>query len=60
VPSEQELLSRLRAARQSASAPNKLLVLGSSEARHGTVVMVLDAGTEVEMEEVRLSIDDDL
>ena len=60
VPSEQELLVKLRAARQSPAAPNKLLVLGSSDARHGTVVMVLDAGTDVGMEEVRLSIDDDL
>jgi biopolymer transport protein ExbD len=59
IPGEQELLVRLREARQGASAPNRLLVLGNSEAKSGTVVMVLDAGSDVGMEEVQLAIDDE-
>ena len=36
-----------------------MLVLGNSEAKHGTVVMVLDAGSDVGMEEMQLAIDDE-
>ncbi len=56
IPSEQELRVRLRAAHQIA---NKLLVLGSGDAQHGTVVMVLDVGNDVGMEEVRLAVSDE-
>lgn len=56
IPSEQELRVRLRASRQAA---NKMLVLGSGDALHGTVVMVLDAGNDVGMEEVRLAVSDE-
>lgn len=56
IPSEQELRVRLRASRQMA---NKMLVLGSGDALHGTVVMVLDAGNDVGMEEVRLAVSDE-
>lgn len=56
IPSEQELRVRLRASRQLAS---KMLVLGSGDAQHGTVVMVLDAGNDVGMEEVRLAVSDE-
>lgn len=56
IPSEQELRIRLRAARQTA---NKMLVLGNGDALHGTVVMVLDAGNDVGMEEVRLAVSDE-
>ena len=59
VPSQQELLVRLREIRQSNSAPNRMLVLGNSEAKHGTVVEVLDAGSDVGMEEVQLAVDDE-
>ena len=60
VPSEPELLSRLREARQAAAAPNKMLVLTSGEARYGVVVTVLDAGNDVGMDEVRLAFDEEL
>lgn len=60
VPSEQELRVKLRAARQEPNAPTKMLVLSSSDARHGAVVMVLDAGNDAGMAEVRLGIDDEL
>ena len=59
IPSEQELLVRLREARRSDQAANRMLVVGNSEAKHGTVVMVLDAGSEAGMEEVQLAVDDE-
>ena len=36
-----------------------MLVLGSGDAEHGTVVMVLDAGNDAGMEEVQLAVDED-
>jgi biopolymer transport protein ExbD len=59
ISSEQELLVRLREIRQGSSAPNRMLVLGNSEAKHGTVVMVLDAGSDAGMEKVQLAVDDE-
>ena len=59
IPSQQELLVRLREIRQSGSAPNRMLVLGNSECKHGTVVEVLDAGSDVGMEEMQLAVDDE-
>lgn len=59
ISSEQELRVRLKNARQSAGAPNKMLVLGSGDAYHGTVVMVLDAGYGAGLEDVRLAVKDD-
>jgi biopolymer transport protein ExbD len=59
VASQQELLVRLREIRQGASPPNRMLVLGNSEAKNGRVVEVLDAGSDVGMEEVQLAIDDE-
>ncbi|MEX0711942.1 MAG: biopolymer transporter ExbD [Pirellulales bacterium] len=64
APSEQELLSRLREARQgspgsTSPGPSKLLVMASGDARHEKVVMALDAGTVAGMEEVRLANADD-
>ena len=59
VASQQELLVRLREIRQGASPPNRMLVLGNSEAKTGRVVEVLDAGSDVGMEEVQLAIDDE-
>ena len=57
APSEQELLIKLREARQGGTmnrVPTKLLVQAHEEALHERVVAVLDAGTEVGMEEVQL------
>jgi biopolymer transport protein ExbD len=59
ISGEQELLVKLRELRQGSSAPNRMLVLGNSEAKHGMVVMVLDAGSDVGMEDVQLAVDDE-
>jgi biopolymer transport protein ExbD len=59
VQGEQELLVRLRELRHSSSAPSHMLVLGSSEAKAWKVVMVLDAGSDVGMDEVQLAVDDE-
>lgn len=49
MPSRQELISKLRNAES-----NNLLVMASGEAMHGTVVMVLDAGSDAGMQQIRL------
>ena len=56
APSRHELLAKLRDLRESGeSAPGSLLVMASGDCLHETVVMVLDAGTAVGMESVRLA-----
>ena len=60
APSVQEMLVRLREARQSTAGgtpPSKLLVMASPDAIHEKVIAALDAGSEVGMEEVQLSTD---
>lgn len=59
IQSEQDLLLQLRAIRQASSSAEKMLVLGNSEAKAGTVVMVLDAGMEAGMKEMQLAVDDE-
>jgi len=62
APSEVELLAQLRAARTPRTGqmpPRKMLVLASGDARHEFVVMALDAGTAVGMEEVKWASDED-
>ena len=57
APSEQELLIKLREARQGNSmnrVPTTLRVEAHEEALHERVVAALDAGTEVGMDEVQL------
>jgi biopolymer transport protein ExbD len=57
APSEQELLRRLREARQGdgrGNVPNTLIVEAHGDALHEKVVMAMDAGTEIGMEEVKL------
>ena len=49
VPSRQELIARLRAAER-----DNLLVMASGDAAHGTVVTVLDAGSDAGMKQIRL------
>ena len=56
-PSEQELRVKLREARLGGSSghiPTRLLVRAHPDALHEKVVTALDAGTEVEMEDVIL------
>jgi biopolymer transport protein ExbD len=61
APSRHEVLSKLRDLRETgAGAPGSLLVMASPDCLHENVVMVLDAGTAVGMESVRLaSLGDD-
>ena len=64
APSEQDLLLKLRDARENMTAsdgrpPSTLLVLADGEARHDVVVLVLDAGNSVGMEKVKLASADD-
>lgn len=57
APSEQELLRKLREARNGDSAgnvPTKLLVKAHPDSLHEKVVAALDAGAEVGMEQVQL------
>jgi biopolymer transport protein ExbD len=58
IPSEQELLVQLRAAKSN-SGSNKMLVLGNSEAKTGKVVEVLDAGCDAGMDDMQLAVDDE-
>ena len=51
-----ELLARLRSLRETESRPpSSLLVMASGDALHETVVMALDCGTAVGMENIRLA-----
>jgi biopolymer transport protein ExbD len=59
VHSDRDLLFRLRDLRTSGSRPDKMLVVGHGEATHGTAVMVLDAGRDVGIEQVRLAVADE-
>jgi biopolymer transport protein ExbD len=59
VRSERDLLFKLRDLRLGASRPEKLMVIGHGEATHGTAVMILDAGRELGMEHVKLSVQDE-
>ncbi|MBI3469577.1 MAG: biopolymer transporter ExbD [Planctomycetes bacterium] len=62
APSDQELLSQLRAARRGIAGqrpPTSLLVLAAGDAWHETVVRALDAGSAVGMEHVRLATEEE-
>jgi len=62
APSQQELLVKLRQARKgdaAGHAPRYLLVVASGEALHERVVMAIDAGNEVGMDEVQLVTTED-
>jgi biopolymer transport protein ExbD len=59
VKGARELLFKLRDLRNGPKAPSKMLVVGHGDATHGTTVMVLDAGHDVEMESVRLALQDE-
>jgi biopolymer transport protein ExbD len=60
VRSDRELLFKLRDLRLGSAHPEKLLVVGHGDATHGTVVMVLDAGRELGMDQVRLTVQDEV
>lgn len=62
--SEQELLEKLREAREGmpgsdSLGPSSLLVLANGDCHHETVVMALDAGSAVGMQDVRLATVDE-
>ena len=63
APSEQEVLVILREARDApgtgSRGPSSLLIVADTEALHETVVMALDAGNAVGMENVRLACVDE-
>ena len=52
----QGLRVKLRDLRDSGFQPTGMLVEGNPEASHGTLVMVLDAGADVGMEELKFSV----
>ena len=63
APTEQQLLMKLREARQpspgsDSTGPTSMLVMANEDCHHETVVMVLDAGNAVGMENVRLATGD--
>ena len=59
IHNDRDLLFKLRDLRTSGNRPEKMLVIGHSEASHGTAVMVLDAGREVGIQQVRLAVADE-
>lgn len=59
APTRQELLSRLREIRESGpKLPQNLLVTAHGDCRHETVVMVLDVGNSLGIENIRLATDE--
>jgi len=56
----QDLRVKLRHLGDEGYHPNSMLVVGHPEASHGTLVMVLDAGADVSMEDVRFSVSEAL
>jgi biopolymer transport protein ExbD len=60
ITGPRDLLFKLREIRNGPGRPEKLLVVGSGDASHGTTVMVLDAGHDVGMESVKLAVRDEV
>lgn len=59
APTRQELAALIREVRDTGShAPQNLLVLHSGEARHERVVMVLDVGNSLAIDNIRLAMDE--
>jgi len=59
APSEQDLLIKLRDARDGGGA-TRMLVMAHGDAMHERVVMAMDAGTDVGMQDVKLvTVEDD-
>lgn len=59
VHNERDLLFKLRELKLGAGRPDKLLVIGHGDASHGTAVMILDAGRDIGIEQVRLAVADE-
>lgn len=59
VKGPDDLMDRLQELMNRSPRPTKMLVVGSGEATHGTAVMVLDAGHQAGLEQVRLSVSDE-
>ena len=59
VTSEQELRTKLREAREGGSGSSKMAVVANGDAQYSTIVMVMDAGNDAGMEEIRLAVVDD-
>jgi biopolymer transport protein ExbD len=53
---ESNLRAKLKAARKSDASKSGMLVVGDAEASHGTLVMVLDAGADVGMQDLLFSV----
>lgn len=65
APSKQDLLVKLRDATEGSAGsdsmgPSSLLVLADGDCRHETVIMALDAGNALGMENVRLATSDEM
>jgi biopolymer transport protein ExbD len=56
VFNDQELIVKLRAARQENNSPRSLLVIGDADASHGTAVRVFDAGAAVSVSGISLVV----
>ncbi len=62
APSKHELLIKLREAREGGDQgrrPSKLLVMANVDAMHESVVAAMDAGSQVEMEQIQLMMVED-
>ena len=59
VPTRQELMSRIRAAREEGTgAPQGLLVAAHPDARHATIVMCFDVGQLLKISNMRFAVDE--
>jgi biopolymer transport protein ExbD len=56
VFNDQDLLVRLRAARQEGDQPRSLLVMGNADASHGAAVRVFDAGAGAGIDNISLLV----
>ena len=54
APNEYELLRKLQEAKRSGDMVNTLVVEAHVDARHEQVVLAMDLGSEIEMEQVKL------
>jgi biopolymer transport protein ExbD len=59
VTSEQELRTKLREAHEGEGGANKMAIVANGEAQYSTMVMVMDAGNDAGMEEIRLAVVED-